>query len=115
MESTPEGNSGAKAEEGDVQPTSQQETTANGGPTVTDESDEVKERTMNEEAMSEYLISRCPNKNCQIPYFKEAGCNNMVCAVCQTNFCHLCHQELTDPCKTDHFGKGKPCQLATDQ
>lgn len=44
--------------------------------------------------MTEALVRHC--LKCPKPFFKEEGCNKMVCPSCNTKMCYLCNKEIKD-------------------
>jgi TRIAD3 protein (E3 ubiquitin-protein ligase RNF216) len=50
--------------------------------------------------MTKALIRICPNKACNTPMLKEAGCNKMTCSKCRTLSCYICSAIIKG---YDHF------------
>ena len=46
-------------------------------------------------------VAKCPN--CKAPSEKIDGCNKMTCARCNTHFCWLCREKLSQDKPYDHF------------
>ena len=63
-----------------------------------------------EEAMTNALIRRCPNKVCMTAILKEYGCNKVICRKCSTIMCYACGADISKNPKVDaysHFrGRG---------
>ncbi len=67
-----------------------------------------------EEARSEAIMRKCPNKKCAVKIIKELGCNKMQCSSCQTRLCYVCNEDLTHLGLNPywHFNKpGAKCPL----
>ncbi|KAJ9501458.1 hypothetical protein H2202_003252 [Exophiala xenobiotica] len=67
-----------------------------------------------EEARSEAIMRKCPNKKCAVKIIKEIGCNKMQCSSCQTKMCYVCNEDLTHLGTNPywHFNKpGAKCPL----
>ncbi|WVO24272.1 uncharacterized protein IAS62_005636 [Cryptococcus decagattii] len=63
-----------------------------------------KERTNRrdavEGAMSAALIRNCPK--CTKPFFKDSGCNKIICTTCRTMSCYVCRKTITG---YEHFDR----------
>ena len=61
--------------------------------------EELKNRKILEEKMSEAMIRQC--YNCKTPYFKTQGCNHMTCPKCKKEMCYICKRPYRE-CKKDN-------------
>ena len=61
--------------------------------------EELKNRKILEEKMSEAMIRQC--YNCKTPYFKTQGCNHMTCPKCKKEMCYVCKRPY-GKCKKDN-------------
>ena len=52
-----------------------------------------------EEKLTEAFVRKC--KKCNRPYFKETGCNKIIC-VCGCIMCYICEKEIAG---YSHFDK----------
>ena len=57
--------------------------------------EELKNRKILEEKMSEAMIRQC--YNCKTPYFKTQGCNHMTCPKCKKEMCYVCKKPYRSP------------------
>ena len=46
---------------------------------------------------------RCPNKKCNVPVEKNAGCNHMTCARCRHEWCWVCRIPWGRRCQSNHW------------
>ncbi|KAH7107635.1 hypothetical protein BKA62DRAFT_610679, partial [Auriculariales sp. MPI-PUGE-AT-0066] len=55
-----------------------------------------------EEEMTNALLRKCPNQQCQKPFIKEFGCNKIVCQHCGTLSCYICRERIAG---YEHFNQ----------